>query len=245
MFVFISGTKVKYQSIGQYEDYCPIHRGLHAFEQQQVRSQSHVYGIGYGKTQAEQIAIGMSDCRYVRPIEPAAIESAPANVRWQRRLATEQNLRMNPASVPETERIGLFHESIAALESAYPVPEDVVSRAMRKVAIPAFTVFAFFIVLGVIGITWNVVGWLAFATLALGLPGIVIANQVADSRHKREVFSPLATNALTPLALDPATIKAQLKVAKKSGATTTRRLRKLDLGSATLSTGAPRPVVVS
>lgn len=38
--LYISGTRVKYQSIGQYEDYCPIHRGLHTFEQQQVRSQS-------------------------------------------------------------------------------------------------------------------------------------------------------------------------------------------------------------
>lgn len=229
---FYAGTKVEHQSIGHYEDYCPVHRGLHGFDRQRVRSQQTVYGIGVGKNMnSGQIAVGLDSCRFVRPVDPALIDSSITEERWARRLDVEQALRTSPTTVNVDHRVMLFHETLWALEDAYAVPEKVMSRAMRRVAVPSFGSFFVLGAIGVAGAPWQIMGWLMAFVLFFGLIGVIVANQLTDSRHKRGEFSDLAANALRPLALDPASVKAELKLAKNNGSTVAQRVGKLDLSS--------------
>ncbi len=245
MFIFISGTKVKRQVITEYQDYCPVHRGLHTFELQQIRTKTHLYFVSLGKSKNEGfVGVGKDICRFARHVDPSQIQSIPAEERWAQRLEVERMIKTNPTSLPVETRVALFHESVSALELArQDFPDAEGNRAVRQVLLPSAGVFALTILMAVVGIPGY--GWpMSFSILAM-LLGSLVARAVAEFRYKRNVLATLAPLAIQPLALDPVTIKAELKVAKKAGSEITRRLRKLDLSTGINSSVEPAPTLIS
>lgn len=229
MVLIVSGSEL-YEPLGEFHDYCPVHRGIHTFERKQIRRKAHLQGLTIGSRAAvSQIATGLAPCRYTRPIDAPLIDSAPTEERWARRLVLEAELRHNPAAVPVEQRVKLFRETVFALEDAYVVPEKTMTRAMALGSVFGLTALVLSVIAGVLGVPWSTMGWLIVGSLVSTFLGPIVANQLTDSRHKRGDFSVLAATALRPLALDQTTISSELRLAKQNGSTLTRRLSRIDL----------------
>ena len=194
------------------DSYCPIHRGLHAFEL--VLNHAGTQLQGATLPTGEVATHGLRSpfpCSVQQPVDLHRLESETAQERWRDTLSLENALATDPESVATETRLQLLTETLVALNNAFAVPSDRVNRLIAKHL--AFAVGAFAACfIGLVTLHWILFAYLSVLCLVGAIFTPFVSNRCFTRRWRQSVLA-LAPPALAPLGVTPEQIRDQLDAA--------------------------------
>ncbi len=227
MFIFW-GTRRSESVVDTVAEYCPVHRGLHEFDVVAVRTKWHLYGIPVGKGRLAGHEIHTSQqCGHVRAVDPAAIASAPAELRYAEQLASDAEWRQRGASHDPAHRASALREAMVQLCTATELkPADhQVNAELKKPALIGFGSAVLLLVLAIVLENKFVGAGFAAALLATFIY-LVVRSDVIKARRRKEALTAAARFGIEPLRPSRAELEAAAKWAKGQGYD---KAKKLDL----------------
>lgn len=229
MLVVSYGKKSEFDKIETYRDYCPLHVGIHEFDLEQVRVANRLYGVAIGKGKASGF-VGRSPliCGVRRSVDPVELATHSAESRWATRLSLDEELRRKPLGVPLETRVALLHEILLSLTVASVIPDPVRNRAALKPALIGAGLIGLLIAVAMDGVRGPIITAVFGVVFVVTLGAILVSQIWSTERYRSDVYG-LGGPPIRRLALDEATLAAELKKAKKRGAKLHRRFKKMDL----------------
>ncbi len=191
-------------------DYCPIHRGLHAFEVVRPRlgAQSNDVRLPTGEVASHYLRSPLA-CATERPVDMHQVEATEASDRWSERLEVEEMIRNDASLVPVDTRLALLSETLVAFDSALEIPVDRMNRSIAKHLLYAVGAFATFFA-GLLVTHFSIFTYASVLALTVALVTPFISKHVFSRRWRNSVMA-LVPSALGPLAVSSEQIESAVQ----------------------------------
>ncbi len=182
------------------DGYCPLHRGIHAFEivRPRVDTKMDPASLPNGKLSTHILRSPFA-CAVQRPVDIQQIESTTVAERWHERLEVEKLIKSDSSLVSVETRTALLIESLIALNSALEIPVDRMNRSIAKHSLFAVGAFSFFFA-GLLATHFSVFTYASVLSLTVALLTPFVSKNVFSRRWRNSVIA-LVPSALAPLAL--------------------------------------------
>lgn len=214
--------------VGSVEDFCPLHRKIHAFELFAVTQHWNIYQVAIGKsTLLHHVTRGHTHgCGHITVVDALEFERDTPPARHSERLAIEIRLARNVNSLTSKERRYLLSEQITAISKAlkHGLSNEADSAAQKRPM--GITVGIFIASMILWGVAGSPLFALPFVGALMAFPfAFIRPRQKLQKLHEAEVLDAVLSCGLPPLNVTHDEMCEAFKWGKSQGFNISRKFR--------------------